>query len=155
RYTDFTRTFLPRSNEDRERWARVKAAFLEEGAGLPPIEVYKVGEVYFVIDGNHRVSIARQEGVTTIQARGIKVRTAIPRTPYVQPDDLVMKAVYAEFLEDTHIMGLRPNVNLNVTSPAQYEKMMAQIYLQKFSLVEERKLNPSLQDAVEDWYDNI
>jgi nucleotide-binding universal stress UspA family protein len=155
RYTDFTRTFLPRSNEDRERWARVKAAFLEEGAGLPPIEVYKVGEVYFVIDGNHRVSIARQERLTTIEARVIEVRTDIPLTPDVQPDDLIIKAEYAEFLEDTHIMDRRPNVNLNVTIPGQYEKMMAQIYLQKFILVEDRKLNASLQDAVEDWYDNI
>src|SRR5512138_660003 len=62
RYTDFTRTFLPLRANDQERWARVKAA-MEEGAGLPPIEVYKVGEVYFVIDGNHRVSIARQLGM--------------------------------------------------------------------------------------------
>ena len=61
RYTDFTRTFLPRRAGDQERWAGVRAAFLERGEGLPPIEVYKVGEVYFVIDGNHRVSVARQE----------------------------------------------------------------------------------------------
>ena len=155
RYTDFTRTFLPRSNEDRERWARVKTAFLEEGAGLPPIEVYKVGEVYFVIDGNHRVSIARQEGLITIEARVIEVRTDIPLTPDVQPDDLIIKAEYAEFLEDTDIMNLRPNVDLNVTIPGQYEILMAQIYLQKFILVEDLKRNASLQDAVEDWYDNI
>ena len=56
RYTDFTRSFLPRHGDDQQRWAGVKAAFLEDGAGLPPIEVYKVGEAYFVIDGNHRVS---------------------------------------------------------------------------------------------------
>src|SRR5215216_1294710 len=68
RYTDFTRTFLPRRAEDRQRWAGVKATFLEEGAGLPPIEVYKVGEAYFVIDGNHRVSIAKQEKFTSIEA---------------------------------------------------------------------------------------
>ena len=74
RYTDFTRTFLPRRGGDRERSARVKAAFMEEGAGLPPIEVYKVGEAYFVIDGNHRVSIARQEGLTAIEARVIELR---------------------------------------------------------------------------------
>jgi len=43
RYTDFTRTFLPRRSNDQERWARVKAA-MERGEGLPPIEVYKVGE---------------------------------------------------------------------------------------------------------------
>src|SRR5512141_1668928 len=59
RNTDFTRTFLPRRAGDQERWANVKAVFMETGAGLPPIEVYKVGEAYFVVDGNHRVSIAK------------------------------------------------------------------------------------------------
>ncbi len=114
-----------------------------------------MGEVYFVIDGNHRVSIARQEGSKTIEARVIEVRTNIPLTPDIQPDDLIIKAEYAEFLESTRIMDLRPNVDLNVTIPGQYEKLMSQIYLQKFILVEDQKLNASLQDAVEDWYDNI
>src|SRR5437868_1002563 len=56
RYTDFTRTFLPLSDTDRERWARVKAA-MDAGIVLAPIDVYKVGEVYFVLDGNQRVSV--------------------------------------------------------------------------------------------------
>ncbi|HEU0295891.1 MAG TPA: universal stress protein [Anaerolineales bacterium] len=155
RYTDFTRTFLPRRGDSRERWARVKAAFLEQGAGLPPIEVYKVGEAYFVIDGNHRVSIARQEGLTTIEARVIEVRTDIPLTPDVQPDDLIIKSEYAQFLDGTRIMDLRPNVDLNVTVPGQYEVLMAQIHLQRFILVEDQKRNASLQDAVKDWYDNL
>ena len=155
RYTDFTRTFLPRRNDDRQRWAGVRAVFLEDGAGLPPIEVYKVGEVYFVIDGNHRVSVARQEGLTTIEARVIELQTDIKLTPDVQPDDLIIKAEYADFLHQTRITELRPNVDLTVTVPGQYEKMLAQIYLQKFILVEDRKLNASLQDAVEDWYDNL
>ena len=154
RYTDFTRTFLPRHDNDKQRWAGVKAA-MEDGAGLPPIEVYKVGEVYFVIDGNHRVSIARQEKSTTIEARVIELQTDIKLTPDIQPDDLIIKAEYADFLNQTRMMDLRPNVDLTVTVPGQYEKMMAQIYLQKFILVEDRKLNASLQDAVEDWYDNI
>src|SRR5512137_2598819 len=56
RYTDFTRSFLPLRNNDQERWARVKAAIDNpNGIGLPPIDVYKVGAVYFVLDGNHRV----------------------------------------------------------------------------------------------------
>lgn len=154
RYTDFTRTFLPRRVGDRERWANVKTA-MEEGLGLPPIEVYKVGEAYFVIDGNHRVSIARQSGFKSIEARVIEVRTNIPLTPDIQPDDLIRKAEYAEFLDTTHIMDLRPNVDLTVTIPGQYEKLTEQIHLQKFILVEDQKRDASLQDAVEDWYDNI
>ena len=93
RDTDFTRAFLPGRAVNQQRWANVKAA-MEDGAGLPPIEVYKVGEVYFVMDGNHRVSIARQEGATSIEAHVIEVRTNVPLTPDVQPDDLIIKALF-------------------------------------------------------------
>ena len=154
RYTDFTRTFLPRRAEDRQRWAGVKTA-MEEGVGLPPIEVYKVGEAYFVIDGNHRVSIARQEGFTSIEARVIEVRTDVPLAPDIHPDDLIIKAEYAEFLKATRIMDLRPNVDLSVTIPGQYNQFMSEIYLQKFLFEEEHNRDISLQDAVENWYDNI
>jgi hypothetical protein len=121
RYTDFTRTFLPRKPEDQDRWARVKAAMIENG--LEPIEVYKVGEVYFVLDGNHRVSIARQERFEFIEAHVIEVNTSIPITPDLQPDDLIIKAEYAEFLEKTEIKNLFPNVDLSVTVPGQYKKL--------------------------------
>src|SRR5574342_534933 len=76
RYTDFTRTFLPLRPEDQQRWARVKAAVDDPvGVGMPPIEVYKVGDAYFVLDGNHRVSIARQYGNASIEAHVIEVAT--------------------------------------------------------------------------------
>lgn len=153
RNNDFTRSFLPRRADDRERWANVKTAFLE--GNLPPIEVYKVGEAYFVVDGNHRVSIARQEGMRTIEARVIEIRTDIPLTPDVQPDDLIIKAEYADFLAATRLNELRPNVDLSVTSVDQYEILMSQIHLQKFILVEDLKQNASLQDAVEQWYDTV
>src|SRR5512137_2816390 len=57
RYSDFTRSFLPlkTSSQERVRWARVKASMDDpSGSGWPPIDVYKVGQVYFVLDGNHR-----------------------------------------------------------------------------------------------------
>ncbi|MDX1377318.1 MAG: universal stress protein [Anaerolineales bacterium] len=153
RNTEFTRTFLPRRKSDQQRWARVKAA-MEDYEGLPPIEVYKVGEVYFVIDGNHRVSIARREGYTSIEARVIEVHTDIKLTPDVQPDDLIIKAEYARFLEKTGIMQLHPNVDLTVTIPGQYEKMLKEIYVRKFILERDGKGTVSLQDAVEAWYEN-
>lgn len=153
RYSDFTRTFLPRRKNDQQRWAGVKAA-MEEGAGLPPIEVYKVGDAYFVIDGNHRVSIAKQQNFTAIEARVIEVKTDVPLTPDVQPDDLIIKAEYADFLKATRITDLRPNVNLSVTIPGQYDYLMSQIYLHKFLMEEERNDDISFQDAVKAWYDN-
>jgi nucleotide-binding universal stress UspA family protein/uncharacterized ParB-like nuclease family protein len=154
RYTDFNRTFLPLRSEDQQRWVGVKTA-MESGEGLPPIDVYKVGEVYFVIDGNHRVSIARREGFNTIQARVIEFQTDIKLTPDIQPDDLIIKAEHADFLDKTRIHEKRPNVDFAVTVPDQYEKMMAQIHLQKFIMVEDQKQNASLQDAALFWYDTI
>ncbi len=155
RYTDFTRTFLPRNADDQQRWARVKAAFMDPAIVLPPIEVYQVGEVYFVIDGNHRVSIARQDGSTAIEAHVIEVHTDIPLTPDIQPDDLIIKAEYAEFLDTTHLLDLRPNVDLSVTAPAQYQKLMEQICVQECLLDRTAQGGAAFRAAVEDWYDQV
>jgi nucleotide-binding universal stress UspA family protein len=154
RYTDFTRTFLPRRTGDRDRWAGVKTA-MEQGQGLPPIDVYKVGEAYFVIDGNHRVSIARQEKFNTIEANVTEVQTSIPITPDIQAEDLILKAEYAEFLITTHIMDMRPNVDLNVTVPGQYQKLMEQIVAQECLLERGGKTGLPFEQAVADWYDNV
>jgi nucleotide-binding universal stress UspA family protein len=158
RYADFTRTFLPRRTEDQERWAHVKAA-MEDGLDMPPIEVYKVGEAYFVVDGNHRVSIARQEGSTTIAARVIEFKTEVGLTPDVEPDDLIIQAEYADFLDATRIHESRPNVDLKVTSCCQYERLMDQVRVGQYVLQENSvpAATParavSLQEAAAFWYD--
>jgi len=154
RYTEFTRTFLPRHADDQSRWAGVKTA-IEDGLGLPPIEVYKVGEVYFVVDGNHRVSIARQEGFDSIEARVIEFQTEVKLTPDVQPDDLIVQAEHADFLNKTRIHESRPNVDLNVTSCCQYDKLMKQIHVSQYIMQEEGKQDASLQDAAAYWYDTM
>jgi hypothetical protein len=156
RYADFTRTFLPRRTDDEERWVRVKTAFSSpEGTGLPPIEVYKVGDVYFVLDGNHRVSVARQEGWLYIEAHVIEVQTNIPLTPDIQPDDLIVKAEYADFLEQTGLANLRPNVDLSLTAPGQYEKLKEQIQVHHYVLVQDQQRQVTYQEAAEDWYDEV
>ena len=155
RYEDFTRTFLPRNLGDEERWAHVKSAMLEPmSIGLPPIEVYKVSNVYFVLDGNHRVSIARREGWKLIEAHVIEVKTLIPLTPDANPDDLIIKAEYSEFLQETGIMDLRENVDLNVTIPGRYQKLTEEIRIRQFELIQEQGNKITFQDAVLDWYDN-
>jgi hypothetical protein len=93
RCADFSRSFLPLRDEDQQRWIRVKTA-VADLTGLPPIEVYRVGEVYFVFDGNHRVSVARQLGAPYIQAYVTEVHTKVP----LSPDDLIIKTEYADFL---------------------------------------------------------
>jgi nucleotide-binding universal stress UspA family protein len=156
RYTDFTRTFLPLQDKDRQRWARVKAVATNPSeAGIPPIEVYKVGEVYFVLDGNHRVSIARQQGMAYIDALVIEVKTSVPLTPDVQPDDLILKAEYAEFLEQTCIADLIPGVDLSVTAPGQYRKLKEHIDMHRTYHGPDLQGELSQDEAVVSWYEHV
>jgi nucleotide-binding universal stress UspA family protein len=155
RYTDFTRTFLPRQDSDEQRWARVKALTTEPGkTGLPPIEVYQIGEAYFVLDGHHRVSAARQLGATHIEAYVTEVRTRVPLSPDVQPDDLILKAEYAGFLEYTRLDQLRPGCDLSVSVPGQYRKLEDHIEAHRYlrEVAQDREM--PYDEAVCDWYDH-
>ena len=154
RYSDFTRTFLPRNPSDEERWARVKASLDDSAAGWPPIEVYQVGDVYFVLDGNHRVSIARQEGWEKIEARVIEVRTSIPLTPDVQADDLIVKAEYADFLDETELLAARPEADLNVSVPGQYDKLREYIQVHRYFMGIDFQRDISYEEALLHWYDS-
>jgi hypothetical protein len=78
RQTDFNRQFLPRKDSQAGRWARVRMAY--DHIGLPPIEVYKLGEIYFVADGHHRVSVARQLGATHIEAYVTEIELKAPHS---------------------------------------------------------------------------
>ena len=128
RYSDFTRTFLPRRDSDRDRWARVYAAFTgPERTALPPIEVYQVGEAYFVLDGNHRVSVARQLGLTHLEAHVMQVPTVVPLGPHLRPDDLIVKAEYADFLAQTGLAGAAGAGQLSLTAPGGYGRLLAEI----------------------------
>jgi nucleotide-binding universal stress UspA family protein/uncharacterized ParB-like nuclease family protein len=153
RYTDFTRTFLPRNPSDQQRWALVKASLDE--SGFPPIDVYKVSDVYFVLDGNHRVSVARQEGWSTIQANVIEVKSNVSLSADTSPDELIIKSEYADFLEETRLHEYRPNVDLGVTIPGQYEKLFEQIQVHRYYAWVDRKLSWSFDEAMLDWYDSV
>jgi nucleotide-binding universal stress UspA family protein len=154
RYQDFTRSFLPRQDSDEDRWAAVRQAMTGPGY-VPPIEVYQLGEVYFVVDGNHRVSVARQLGSTHIQAYVTEVETKVPLSPDVEPDDLILKAEYADFLDHTHLDDLRPNADLNVTVPGQYQALEEQISVHRHFMSLERKREVPYEEAVTDWYDEV
>ena len=152
RYTDFTRDFLPRAAVDEVRWARVKQAAADAG-GLPPIEVYQVGDAYFVRDGHHRVSVARAMGVETIAAYVTEVRAKVPLSPEHQPDDLIRMAEYAEFLEATRLDELRPGADLSVSALGQYQRLLDHIEVHRYVVETESGRSLSDDEAVVSWYD--
>jgi hypothetical protein len=67
RRRDFDRCFMPLRAAAGERWKRVDLAFHRDKV-LPPVSLYKLGDAYFVEDGNHRVSVARYHGVPAVEA---------------------------------------------------------------------------------------
>ncbi len=156
RYTEFTRDFLPLKKVDQQRWARVKAAIDDPaGTGLPPIDVYKVGEAYFVLDGNHRVSVAREEGFEFISAHVIEVKTTVPITSDIQRDELIIKAEYVDFLEKTDFTSLRPGVDLSVTVPGQYEKLLEHIQIHRYFMGIDFQRDIPYPEAVGHWYEAV
>jgi nucleotide-binding universal stress UspA family protein len=154
RYGDFTRSFLPRKDSTEQRWARVKVATMDL-TGVPPVELYQIGEVYFVLDGNHRVSVARELGLETIQAYVHEIQTKVPLTADVKPDDIILKAEYVDFLEKTRLDELRPKADLSVTVPGRYPLLLEHIDVHRYYLGVAQQREIDYYEAVQNWYDTI
>ena len=73
RCSDYTRGFMPLKDHDRLRWTRVMEAAMS-ALDLPPIRAYRVGETYYVADGHHRVSVARERGQAFIAAMVVDIQ---------------------------------------------------------------------------------
>jgi len=153
RYKDFTQTFLPRHRFLRERWERVNAVSFAQG--VPPIEVYKVGDAYFVLDGNHRVSVAKQYGFPTIQAHVYEFDTSFGLSGEANLDELLIKSEYLEFLENTGLKESRPDVGIQFTVPGRYRELeyMIGVYKPVLEQIDEEEI--SFQEAAALWYDLI
>ena len=78
RTRDFDKAFLPTRSSAATRWKRVDRAFYGDKE-LPPVRLFKIGDEYFVEDGNHRVSVARYQGVEMIDAEVVELLTRIPQ----------------------------------------------------------------------------
>jgi len=153
RADDFTRDFLPKRDSDAERWANVKAAVIDM-RGWPPIDVYKIGDVYFVKDGNHRVSVARQLGNDTITANVTEIETRLSIEADEDPRDVISRANYIDFLEKTKLDQTRPQADLKLTFIDQYSTLLAQIEHHQEHLQAEGQMFSFPETAVS-WYDHV
>ncbi len=154
RYHDFTRDFLPRSDSDKQRWSKVKELMLNQ-AGVPPIEVYQIGDAYFVKDGNHRVSVAKEMELPFIEAYVTPVHSSVPISPDLTPDELIIKAEYAHFLDTTGLHDYYPDADLSVTVPGQYDIVLDHITVHRYFMGLDLKRDVSYAEAVKHWYENV
>ena len=154
RYRDFTRTFLPKSDRSEDRWRRVDAV-THDLVGTPPIEVFKIGDVYFVRDGNHRVSVARAHGAKTIEAYVIEYKTPIHIENTDELDDILLKVERTRFLKDTKLNKIRPGHNVEFTEPGRYRFVGRNITFHKYLRETECGREFTDEEAVASWYDNV
>src|SRR5690625_1953412 len=149
-----TRGFRPRRDSDVGRWTAVRTA-MTGMEGVPPIEVYRLGDVYFVKDGNHRVSVARQLGSTYIQAYVTPVYSKVELSPDTSPEELILKAQEADFLIETRLDELRPEANVRLTEPGGYEKLLEHISVHRYYMGIDEDREVSYPEAVAHWYDAV
>lgn len=160
RYRDFTSEFLPRTGISKDRWTRVDRV-LHSLQGYPPIELYKIGDVYFVRDGNHRVSVARANGLSHIEAYVTEIQTHIDLTPEdFTLDSWIVKVERSEFITATNLDALRPNNNLRITEPGRYPILLRHIFVHQY--LRNKELEAQNADyrleweaAVCSWYDTV
>jgi uncharacterized ParB-like nuclease family protein len=151
--SDFDPNFLPVSPRLRDRWINLWEAMVQ--SEVPPIDVYKVDDRYYVIDGHRRVSVARTLERTTIRARVINVKTRAPLGPDTDHEALLKAAEYSAFLEATQLHRTRPQARLECSRLGRYDEIMQHIIGHRYFLSLEQHRDVSLQEAAASWYDNV
>jgi hypothetical protein len=153
RGSDFDRRFLPRRRDIGDRWRSVEGAFPE--GDFPPIVVYQVGDAYFVIDGHHRVAIARQRGMETIDAEV----TELKADWHLPANADIVEIIHVEqrriFLEESGLAQGRPGVDIRVGRLAAYIELLENVQVHGYHLMREadRALDPA--EIAADWYDEV
>jgi len=156
RTSDFDRNFRPLSDGDSSRWADVKAAMTSPyTAGVPPVSLYKIGEAYFVLDGNHRISIAKEMGMDSIEAYVTEVKTKVPLSSSFTLEELVEKAALADFLEDTHLDRILPGIDLSLKRIENYPLLREHINVHQYYMGIDQDREVSFDEAALDWYDHV
>ncbi len=154
RFRDFDRAFLPRHARSAGRWQNVDRAYHQD-VRLPPVQLYKVGDVYFVKDGNHRVSVAREHGVEFIDAEVIESHVRVPIDASMTPFQLLMQVEYAEFLRLTNLDRLRPEHDIRPSSLGRYDELWDHILVRQLEMSDAQGRDVPISEAVASWYDDI
>ena len=154
RYQQFDRAFLPLEDQIANRWENIDRAFYQD-IGLPPVVLYKVGEVYFVVDGHHRVSVAREQGQKFIDADVRECQTRVNITPDLKPEDLEILGEKVNFLERTGLDRIRPKASIKLTIPDGFDRMLEHVAVHRYFMGLDLQRDISDEEAVAHWYDKV
>jgi hypothetical protein len=157
RYKDFNKSFLPKKEYLRHRWVRVDKAHLTDTI-LPPIRLYEIGGVYFVRDGNHRVSVATAQGVEAIDAEVTSLGSEVQLSTDLTQENLTKAVVEYEkkqFIEKTGFTSLVDEPVPDFTATGRYDDLLEHIHGHKYYLNQNRSEEMSFDQALQSWYRNV
>lgn len=154
RYRDFDEVFLPAQDRTAGRWKSIARAYYQD-IDLPPVRLYKVGDAYFVLDGHHRVSVAREQGVEFIDAEVQEVVSRVPVSADLRAEDLRVLHEYRRFLDRTRLDQLRPEQRIRFTVAGGYDRLLEHIATHRLFMQQEQQRTVSEEEAVAHWYDTV
>jgi hypothetical protein len=147
---DFDRRFRPTSGRVRERWERLALA-QRRGEPIPPIDVYRVGDMHFVIDGHHRVSIAIATGATTIEAYVTEVLTQLPPTGIRGRRDLLVKS-YERIFRARVPLPAADLAKITVADPWSYAELGEAVEAWGFRYMQDKGRFFDRAEVARHWY---
>jgi hypothetical protein len=154
RYRDFDAEFMPAQDRTADRWKSVARAYYDE-VNLPPVRLYKVSDAYFVLDGHHRVSVAREQGVAFIDAEVQEVIARVPVDADLRAEDLTVLHEYRRFLERTQLDELRPDQRIRFTIAGGYDRLLEHIAMHRVFMQLEQQREVTEAETVTHWYDTV
>jgi hypothetical protein len=150
RAADFDRGFRPTSPRLRSRWERIAAA-QRRGESLPPISLYKVGDLYFVRDGHHRVSVAKSLGRQDIDAYVVEVKTRVQLGREVRVGDLPLKGHERLFRERVPL-GREERSRIALSDPWDYGRLAEAIEAWGFRAMQDRGSYMDRREVAHLWF---
>jgi len=153
RVDDFDRDFLPKRSKIQERWQSLEQTFPE--GDFPPIVVYEIDGRYFVVDGHHRVAIARQRGIEFLDAEITALRSNTPLPPDADISAIIMAEQHRRFMEESGLRRARPDARIEFSRPQGYIELLEHIKIHGFHLMTERSELCTMEEIAGDWYDRV
>ena len=152
RHRDFDRAFLPSTESVEGRWKQIDRAMIR-AEELPAVSLYKIGDAYFVRDGNHRVSVARQQGVEMIDAEVVELRSRVSIDSALTARDLLHKHEQLLLLERLPFDRVLPEIELRFSDVSDYRRLATHVEAHGFRLSQLWKRYVSPEETLRDWYE--
>ena len=150
RSREFDRDFRPTSPRVRERWQRINLA-QRKGEAMPPIDVYRIGELHFVKDGHHRVSVARALGHKDIEAYVTDVQTQVGAGREIRLKDLPLKSHQRLFFERVPLPE-EARTRIHLSDEWRYAALAEAVEAWGFRASQARNQELSRQEMAESWF---